>query len=552
MKRILSLLWAIIIPSVIILAQTPQEIMLLKERLQSFAYATKVETDENNGCKVHLSSGDSLALQSGDAGIAPFASIDINESAVIAQPHKGKAIIISRTPKQREALMALYKATKGKLWERNEGWGKKKIPVDRWDGIDCDENGDVIHIKLSNNYLMGKLPDIFYAFPKLRKLFLSKNMLTGEVPRSLAWLPDDCEISIDKNNFTQTTLYVPRHRVPVVAQSIKCYPQKEQDSDFRLFIDCDTDLNPVNGHYADNECRLYHKASEGAGIDVYIVGEGFDKAEYAVGGTAEYWLERAADAIFDIKPFSQLKHLFNVYIIYSHSPVRGISMYEDKIDSRFGYWVKRPKETKNTFKKQEVFNTCKESAIKAGFEFKPEGTVYAIMIANCTRLGGVEYSLNVKENDEKRNIRVGINTTFTKWFNALVWHEFGGHAFGRLLDEYNKGGLTKVYKKPEIRNANADTESDPTKVKWAKFIADPRYAEEEIGVYQGARSYRNVYRPTKSSVMRTNRPDKRFNAPSRAEIYRRAMQLAFPGWEFDYETFVKFDLEDKYYPLEKE
>ena len=58
-------------------------------------------------------------------------------------------------------------------------------------------------------------------------------------------------------------------------------------------------------------------------------------------------------------------------------------------------------------------------------------------------------------------------------------------------------------------------------------------------------------RMMENAPARSNVPDKRFNAPSRAEIYKVAMELAFPDWKFDYETFVKFDLGDKYYPLDK-
>ena len=31
-------------------------------------------------------------------------------------------------------------------------------------------------------------------------------------------------------------------------------------------------------------------------------------------------------------------------------------------------------------------------------------------------------------------------------------------------------------------------------------------------------------------------------APSRAQIYTRAMSLAYPNWQFNYEEFVRFDL----------
>ena len=529
-----SLLWA----------QTPQELKDLRERAMSFAYTTNVEKVSAEEYKITLSSGENFTLLCGNSKDKAFSAIDINDDAVVAKLHKGKPIVINRKPDQKGALLALYNATKGKSWNRNEGWGNAKSDIGGWAGVKCNGEGNVISLNLSNNNLQGKLPDVFYAFPALEDLQLNNNQLTGTLPRSLGMLPDNCVVNVKYNTLAQSTLYVPRHRIPVVAKNIEWYPQNESN-EFRLYVDCDVDLNPTNGYRADNECRLYHKATEGKGVNLYVVGEGYDRAEHAVGGTADYWLERAADAIFDIKPLCDLKHLINVYIVYAHSPERGVGMDDSARNSRFGYWIKKAK----PFKTQEVYDTCKASATNAGFKFEDEGTVYVLMVANCTKLGGVEYSRSAKETGGSRHIRIGITTTFEKWFNALVWHEFIGHGIGRLLDEYSKGKPKKIYEKDRVDRANLDVESDPTKVKWARFIADPRYADEGVGVFQGARGYANLYRPSKNSVMRSNRPDKRFNVPSRAEIYKVIMELAYPGWKFDYEEFVKFDLGEKYYPI---
>lgn len=91
--------------------------------------------------------------------------------------------------------------------------------------------------------------------------------------------------------------------------------------------------------------------------------------------------------------------------------------------------------------------------------------------------------------------------------------------------------------------ANVDFTSDPTKVKWAHFIADSRYAAEEIGVYEGARWGKGIYRPTKNnSACSIMDGGVRFNAPSREAIYKRVMKLAYgDSWMYDYEDFVKFD-----------
>lgn len=73
---------------------------------------------------------------------------------------------------------------------------------------------------------------------------------------------------------------------------------------------------------------------------------------------------------------------------------------------------------------------------------------------------------------------------------------------------------------------NVDTESDPAKVKWSRFLTDSRYAAEGLGIFEGA------YTVNKGM----------FNAPSREALYIRIHQLAFgSAWQYDYETFVAWD-----------
>jgi hypothetical protein len=89
--------------------------------------------------------------------------------------------------------------------------------------------------------------------------------------------------------------------------------------------------------------------------------------------------------------------------------------------------------------------------------------------------------------------------------------------------------------------ANTDWRSDPTTVRWARFIADDRYADEGIGVYEGAATIGlGMYRPTENSMMRFNNAP--FNAPSREQIYKRIMRFSEgDSWTYDYEDFVAYD-----------
>ena len=450
---------------------------------------------------------------------------------------------------QRKALVALYKATGGGEWIRREGWCSSK-PLCEWEGITCDNEGNVVSIQLKGNNLKGELPDVFHVFTSLRKIDISANDLRGQIPGSLACLREEARIDLRNNRFSTTTLYVPRNRISCVARAIVCYPQQDKYHDFRLFVDCDVDLNPTNGYRADNELRIYQKATKGAGINIYIVGDGYDRAEHAVGGTADYWLERSAEAIFEIEPMSKLRNLFNVYIVYSYSPERGISLFENERVSSFGYWQKHPTERSNTlFNAHEVVCICKKGLKSAGLTDNITNEIHVHMAVNSTHTGlyrGMQYSRRFQDSDtgKERILRISLLPTNPTSYNSLVWHEFVGHAFGKLKDEYvPKSGVVNIYKGAQT-SANLDVESDPKRVKWARFIEDERYAHEKLGVYRGGGNrYSNLYRATDRSIMRQGGNAKlRFNAPSRAQIYTRAMSLAYPNWSFAYEEFVGFDL----------
>ena len=96
---------------------------------------------------------------------------------------------------------------------------------------------------------------------------------------------------------------------------------------------------------------------------------------------------------------------------------------------------------------------------------------------------------------------------------------------------------------------NGDITSDPAKVKWAWFLSDPRYKGEDLGIYEGCKSYKSgVYRPSYKSMMNgSSLRNEFFNAPSRASLYKYVMSAAYgeTTFEFDYETFASWDMEGK-------
>jgi hypothetical protein len=132
----------------------------------------------------------------------------------------------------------------------------------------------------------------------------------------------------------------------------------------------------------------------------------------------------------------------------------------------------------------------------------------------------------------------------------VIHHEAAGHGFSKLGDEYAYEYMGEI-PAMEIESAkqlgaygwwkNVDFTNDPSKVKWSHFLSDARYANDGLGVYEGAFTYwTDVWRSTESSIMRYNTGG--FNAPSREAIYYRIHKLAYGAdWEYDYEKFVEWD-----------
>lgn len=272
----------------------------------------------------------------------------------------------------------------------------------------------------------------------------------------------------------------------------------------------------------DGEVITLQTATVGQGIDLVFVGEGYTDKDLEDDGEFEWLMTKAMNQLFSYEPYGSLKDRFNVYAVKAISPNGEF----------FGNAV----------------HAINEDPAKA-FEYAskvpgliPNRPMYVNVIYKEDS-GGRSYCTMFSDNSYVCYSMDGVSNVLS--------HEAGGHGIGKLFDEYVEySGLPLPDEtKTELEDqwttlgwgANVDWRSDPTEVKWAKFISDERYASEQIGVYEGGYLYEfGAYRPTMDSMMRYN--DIPFNAPSREEIYKRVMKESEgDGWTYDYETFVTFD-----------
>ena len=287
------------------------------------------------------------------------------------------------------------------------------------------------------------------------------------------------------------------------------------------------DLYTSTDYSHDGEITTLQTASYGQGIDLVFVGEGFTDKNIAE-GNFDQRMNEAMNQFFYQEPFASLRYRFNVYAVKTVSP--NAEFYGNA-----------------THAIDEDISKALEYASKVT-TLIPDRPMHVNVIYN-NNSGGRSYCTMMEDNSYVCFSMDGVS--------PVLNHEAGGHGIGKLLDEYVEPGNESLslpeWNKTYLDNvwkdlgwgANVDWHSDPTEVKWTKFIRDERYADEQIGVYEGSYLYGyGAYRPTNNSLMRESYTNSilGFNAPSREAIYKRVMKESEgEGWTYDYETFVTFD-----------
>lgn len=176
-----------------------------------------------------------------------------------------------------------------------------------------------------------------------------------------------------------------------------------------------------------------------------------------------------------------------------------------------------------------------------------------VVLMNSERYGGTSYLYPPSSGQYGRGWAVSYIPlcSDSEDFTFLVRHEAIGHAFAKLADENSNeangqipSSLVSDIKDKEKYGwwSNIDFTSDPSAIKWARFVSDQRYSSERIDVYKGGWGYwTGIWTPTWRSIMKGNSDE--FNAPSREAIWKRVMSLSNgPGWTPTYEAFVEYDL----------
>ena len=101
----------------------------------------------------------------------------------------------------REILEMFHDATGGRDWIDARNW-LTDVPLGKWRGVEVDDQGRVVELRLLDNGLAGPIPPELGDLAHLEYLRLSDNGLTGAIPPEFAGLSALTHLALDGNRLS--------------------------------------------------------------------------------------------------------------------------------------------------------------------------------------------------------------------------------------------------------------------------------------------------------------------------------------------------------------
>ena len=299
--------------------------------------------------------------------------------------------------------------------------------------------------------------------------------------------------------------------------------------------------------YDNGDVITNQTATKGNGVNIVFMGDCFDAKDIAE-GYYEDIMNEAIEHFFAVEPYTTYRDYFNVYTVIGHSTDSGMpttykmnqeTLFESQYacgDNGFQFKINKEK--------------CLEYACKVPTVTKDNlhQTPVAV-IENSNVYGGITY---MWEDNTALSVQCIHRNAYPHDFRGVIQHEVGGHAFGKLADEYIYHGnfidmcgcfCCEHHKEFLMYKGlgwyqNISLNSSHYEVPWSHLIFDPQF-QMYVDMYEGGYMHqRGVYRSEANSCMNNNIPY--YSAISREAIVKRIMEYA--GEEYTFEKFKASDV----------
>lgn len=305
----------------------------------------------------------------------------------------------------------------------------------------------------------------------------------------------------------------------------------------------------VNSYFSNGErLQLRNKtASTADALNIVIVGDGYQKKDLQKGGKFQRAAESAASAFFGVEPYKSFEDRFNVYMVAYESAQEGVSVENGTtVDTYFDAYIKGGGNTYVNLLGGDYTSVI--NVLKNDLGWSDDATYYrtiVLMLINTSEGVGsnaaihrASYGNSSTLGEPYASMTLAMVAANTSETSNLVRHEAGGHAFGRLGDEYPGktygNDLSDFHKIGWYRNVTIDQNA----WNWNQFSGLAGYEDVTYYMPSGA----NFWCPTphtSNSIMYNNL--NRFNAPSRQIIYERIIRQTEGAGAYSWNGFLEYD-----------
>ena len=299
--------------------------------------------------------------------------------------------------------------------------------------------------------------------------------------------------------------------------------------------------------YGEDEWLTLQKATRGntGGINVVIIGDGYNAKDIAEGDCLPA-LKEAAQYLITIEPYKTYSKYFNIYIGFAMSNESGIGTVNTIRYNRFGTTFTSGVGLRADY--DEIFSYALNAPTVNQNNLNQ---TLIIIVPNTTEYGGIT---QMWEDGSAIAFCPRSTDAYPYDSRGVLQHEAGGHAFGKLGDEYiyHNAFIDACHciccsHVDAINQAkslgwydNLSLTGKMHEVPWSHLISDSRYSDV-VDIYEGGFMHsRGVFRSEQNSCMNNDIPY--YSTISRESIVRRIKRYA--GETFSFEEFVANDKRD--------
>lgn len=301
-------------------------------------------------------------------------------------------------------------------------------------------------------------------------------------------------------------------------------------------------------YYSNGHKLMLNSATAGyTPLNIVILGDGYKKKDLMQEGKFERSARSAMDAFFSVEPYKSFKNRFNVYAVAYESANEGPRLESVSSSSHSTYFGSYYKGGGNTYVncsddgKSKIKSIVQSTLGLSGDSYYR--TIVIVLINTSEAVGSTDYpsmSTSSSVGDGYASFAIAMLAANSTGTNGLIRHEAGGHAFGRLGDEYPVSWYTEAMVN-ERHSVGFYRNVATNQSYWSAFTS-AGYGSDEV-TYDKYGSYA-TYRSTRESGIMWNN-NGQFNAVSRHAIYERIIKQSQGAGAYSWNSFLEWDKKNR-------